>query len=119
LGSLSTEERLVESHFDALVRRDLDGAMRHFDDASVLVVGAETHRGLADIRRHLEALLARSPVDAVVERSATTDDAGRVVLEWRIVDPGSDLLRGRGADRFALEDGVIRRQEVFDGPVPD
>jgi hypothetical protein len=118
LGAPSTDEQLVELHFDALVRRDLDAAMRHFDDASILLVGAETHRGRADIRRHLEELLARSPADPAIDRSTSTDDAGRVVLEWRILDPGSDAVQGRGTDRFVIEDGVIRRQEVFDGPVP-
>jgi ketosteroid isomerase-like protein len=115
----SADEQFVDAHVDALARRDLDDAMQHYDDDSVLVAGDERNVGRAQIRRHLEALLARTPADAVVERATTTDAAGRVVFEWRLLDPRFGVVQGEGYDRFALEGGVIRHQEVFDEPVHD
>jgi hypothetical protein len=108
-------EQLVVRHVAALLDRDLQTAMRNYDERSVLVVGDNVYAGPTEIRRHLEGLLEHAPETFVMERTVTHERPRRVVLTWRLLDPATGAALGQGRDVFTIENGVIRRQEVLHG----
>ena len=111
---MTENEAFVTAHINALWDRDLERALRDYDDASVLRTEHGENCGLDQIGDHLRSAVSGSPEGASFDRTVETDDEGKVVLRWQLTAPdGRRLMVGH--DTFVIADNVIREQEVFLG----
>jgi enoyl-CoA hydratase/carnithine racemase len=102
----------ISRHIRALLARDLDAAMRDYDDSSVLVVPGAELRGVGEIRDYLEHELAKSPQQSHMEYSIETSEDG-VSLTWKLFESlGGDEISS-GVDEFSVvDDSLIAAQRV-------
>jgi hypothetical protein len=105
-------EEIVGIVVAALQDRDLDVAMHHYDERSVLHIGDTTFTGRGEIRAALAGQLAAVDPSRHVELVTEPGPGGQVVLRWEVLDaPGGTRIAG-GVDSFVVVDGVIREQRV-------
>lgn len=99
--------RVLDNHFSAAMRGDLEGVLSDFSEDSVLFLAQGPVRGMTGLREFYEALLTRPPLgfptNLKLLRRDVEGEVGYVV--WK-AEPGVRLA----TDTYLVRDGKVRVQ---------
>jgi steroid delta-isomerase-like uncharacterized protein len=120
----SSVEEVARSYFDALGRRDVDGAASHYaPDVVIDLMGNGIRRGPDDARAFFSGLFTAVPdAEMIVDRVIPGD--GVAVVEWRLrgtfngaqlegIEPTGNWIDHRGCDVLEIGDGLIQRNTAY------
>lgn len=102
---------IIERYNAAWNAQDLDAisSMHHPDIVFHNHTADERAEGAGDVREHIAAIFRNNPDLQFATRSLRTGD-GFAVCEWTASAHG---VEWDGVDVFPLEDGLIRRKDVY------
>ena len=102
---------LIERYNDAWNAQDLDAiaSMHHPEIVFHNHTAGESAEGADAVRRHIAAIFRNNPDLRFATRSLRAGD-GFAVCEWTARARG---VEWDGVDIFPLEDGLIRRKDVY------
>jgi steroid delta-isomerase-like uncharacterized protein len=119
-----TPSQVATRIFDALAVKDLEGALAFDDDSTVDdFVAVGRFKGLTEIRRFFEELLAAFP-DFTLRVDRVVGDDTAAVVQWQAegtfsgasfqgVEPTGRPVVIRGVDVMEIEEGVLRHNTIY------
>lgn len=104
---MKTTEQVLNHHLTSLGGEDIDAVLEDYTDRSIIVTPGGQARGLEQIRKLFEGLIATVPKAQYTLNSSTIVDQV-VLLEWSAASEKTHI--SNGVDTFVIVSGKIMYQ---------